>query len=116
MGAPYRGTEASGYLVTTHGFAFVEVDDPVVKEAQDALYQQAARLARWRTAVVRLIDKQHENNGYMRVAMQKGELWYPLGDVPSPDPATLVRRIEDEEHAVRLWCRVVAELQAQATA
>lgn len=56
-----------------------------------------------------------EDFGYMISALDKGAIWYPLGEGFNRDPYAIARKIESAEQQLKTWCAAVAALQAQHT-
>lgn len=109
----YANTEAGQYLRERFGFEFQDI--PALLPVQDALFAHAAEVARWRNGLRRGIRTMQENFDYMIKALDAGDLWYPLGDGPAPDPYVHARKIEQGEQHLKAWSAAVAKLQEANT-
>jgi hypothetical protein len=105
----YADMEAGRYLKARFGFEFLDI--PELYPIQDALFAHAAEVARWRDALRREIRAMQEDFNYMIKSLNKGDLWYPLGDGPARNPYGHARKIEEAERHLKTWSAAVAKLQ-----
>jgi hypothetical protein len=112
MTARYNDMIGGQYLAARFGFTFVEPATPEIQAVQDALFNHAAEVARWRTGLRNLMRSMVEDFGFMTKSLEDGNLYAPLGDGPARDPYAAARRIEHEENILLAWVKAVGVLQA----
>ena len=110
----YERLEGGKYLKIVFGFHFTQDPRPAVQVAQDTLFAEASDVARMRSGLRKIIKNQVEEYGFIKQSLERGQdIYYPLGDHFTADPAAVAREIERREQSLKRWVDLVKMLQEQ---